>query len=80
MVLINVAFVVGIEVVEMEDFVLEEEVELAEEESTEVLVNEVVEGVLGGVVSKVFGEERAVAVLGGWERRGQGFVPVADGI
>ena len=52
-----------IEVVEMDDFVLDEKIQFAAEEAAEVLVDEVVEGVLAGVFTEVLGEDAAAALL-----------------
>ena len=68
--------VAALDVVEIQDVGVQVEVELAAEEAAEVLVDEVVEAVPGGVALEVLGEQRAVGSgLGGGKRRQQ-HVPV----
>ena len=54
-----------VEVIEVDDFVFDEEVQLPAEEAAEVLVDEIIKGIPGGVVGEMFVEEGAVFFLFG---------------
>ena len=55
--------VLGLDVVEVHDLVLDVEIEFAPEKAAEVLVDEIIEAVAGGVIAQMFFQERAIGIL-----------------